>query len=290
MEHRSSRAIAGLDQDGQRPLTSRSGCFGVGQLITEISAARFVSRERIQFIDQGQEMRGSLGTQGLGLRSPLRRSLERPALPHPRDEPFEQALAQSRVRLLGGQPQEAFTPRGIRGETTVDELGDLRHLRRLHQRQALRGIGPHERLNAIPEQQREVMIRRIFGPAEQRRGHGGALGERKSGQGGSELTADHRRFLLGGQFGEARSDVAGALGHEAYEPCAQVLILGRQADFEQVDLAAHAVALKGREDAGGGQHPERAESTERFGLERTDGRLGGQQGASRSKVGLHAMA
>ena len=276
MEHRSSRAVAGLHQYGERPLTSRSRCLGVGQLITEIGATAFVACEGIEFVDQGQQVRGSLGTQGLGLCGPFRGSLEGPTLPHPRDEAFEQSLAQCRVRLLRRQAQETFTARGVRGQAAINELGDLRDLGSLDQRHALRGIGPHQRLNAIPEEQREVVVRRIFGPGQQRSGDGGTGGERESTQGGSEFAADHRRLLLCRQLSEAWSDIAGVLGHEAHEPSAEVLILGRQSDLKQVDLRTDAVALEGRKDAGGSQHPERTEATERFSLERTDGCLGGQ--------------
>ena len=132
------------------------------------------------------------------------------------------------------------------------------------------------------------MIRRIFGPAEQRRGHGGALGERKSGQGGSELTADHRRFLLGGQFGQAGSDEHGTLRHQAHEPSPQVLILRGHADVQEVDLAGHAFALEGREDASRSQHPKRTQAAQGFGLERAEGLLGGQQGTGRAEVDLIA--
>ena len=68
-----------------------------------------------------------------------------------------------------------------------------------------------------------------------------------------------------------------------------MLILGGQSDFEQVNLRTDAVALEGREDSGRSQHPQRTQATDRFGLERADRRLGGQQGAGRTEVGFHAM-
>ena len=213
LQDRSRRTVTRLYEHGQRALAGRGGCVGVGQLGAEIGAAGLVAREGIEFVDQGEQLRRSLRAQGLGLRGPVGRSLERPTLPHAGDEAFHQALAQSRVGLLGRDAEEALASGGVDGETTIDEFGDLRHLRRLHQGHALRGVGADERLDAVPQQQREVMVRRIIGAGQQGRRDGGTGLQRKPGQGGSELATDDGGLLVRGQFGQAGSDVAGALRH-----------------------------------------------------------------------------
>ena len=45
--------------------------------------------------------------------------------------------------------------------------------------EAALGVGADERLDAIPEQQRDVMILGIFDAGQERLGDGGALGERQ---------------------------------------------------------------------------------------------------------------
>ena len=69
-----------------------------------------------------------------------------------------------------------------------------------------------------------------------------------------------------------------------------MLVLSGQTNIQKVNLCAHAVALEGWKDPRGSQHPQCTKAAERFGLERADRRLGGQQRAGRTEVGFHAMA
>ena len=120
--------------------------------------------------------------------------------------------------------------------------------------EAAGGVGADERLDAIPEEQRDIMILRVFGASEERLGDRRALRKGDIGKRGSKFTAHLGGGLGLGEFGE---------GGHAGDP-----LLGDQADGPAahggIDVLERAGEERVVEEVRRLQHPERAKAAKRI--------------------------
>ena len=102
----------------------------------------------------------------------------------------EQIEFQNGIRRLGGQFEQARASRVIRREPTIDETGDLRHLRHLRELHPHRRVRRHHRLDAIPDEQRDHWIVLVLAMLEELGGEVFALILWDALERGCEFAAD----------------------------------------------------------------------------------------------------
>ena len=81
-------------------------------------------------------------------------------------------------------------------------------------------IGAHQRLDAIPDQQRDIVILCVFGAGEQRFGNRRALSKRQIRKSRSEFAADLRRGFGLREFGKSGHTGSPLLSNQADSPTA----------------------------------------------------------------------
>ena len=145
---------------------------------------------------------------------------------------------------------------GVAGKAAVDKVGRLGVTADGGEGEATSGVGTDQRLDAIPEQQRDIMILGILGACKERLGNRRALGERKIRQSGGELATNlHGGFGLG-QFSKGGHAGSPLLSDQADSPTAH----------GGIDILERSREERVVEEVGRLQDPERAEATERIRL------------------------
>ena len=220
MDHRRGRAIARGDEHGEGALPGRQRRLCVREMSAIESTAGFVAGEGVEFVEVGQEIgRGAL-TEAGDERGPARGRRERSGLADPFDDASDERRAARCIRLTQGERQHLGAGAGVAGEAAIDEVGGLRMTADGGEGEATGGVGADQRFDAIPEEERNIMVLGVFLAGQQRLGDRGALGERQIAEGGSEFAADLRGGLGLGQFGQGRHAGGPLLRDEADGPTA----------------------------------------------------------------------
>ena len=115
----------------------------------------------------------------------------------------EGQLRGGRIRLAQRLDEQGDGLLLVHATDTPDrERQQRRHLRRGRQPQRPDGVEFRERFGGVPVHQREVVIGRVLGVADQRLEDRPAVGERQALEGAREVEADHRRRIVLGEPGE----------------------------------------------------------------------------------------
>ena len=254
MDDRSGGAIARRDEHGQRTLPGGQGGFDVGEMSAIKSAAGLVAGEGVELVQIGEQVGRRALTKAGDERGPASRGGERAGLADAFDHAAHEGRATRDVGLAGGDGEHLGAGAGIAGKTAIDEVGRLRMAADGRKGETALGVGADKGLDAIPEQQRDVMILGIFGAGQERLGDGGALGEREIGKRGSEFATDLRGGLGLREGGEGWDTSGPLLGDQTHGPAAHGRsgVLQRTGEERVIERTTALQRPKRTEATGGG--------------------------------------
>ena len=220
VDHRRGGVVARGDEHGEGALTGGQRSLCVREMSAIESTAGFVAGEGVEFVEVGQEVgRGAL-TEAGDERGPARGRRERTGLADTFDDAADERRAAGGILLAQGERQHLGAGAGIAGEAAIDEVGGLRMTADGGEGEATGGVGADQRFDAIPEEERNVMVLGVFLAGQQRLGDRGALGERQIAEGGGEFATDLRGGFRLGEFGQRGHAGGPLLGDQADGPTA----------------------------------------------------------------------
>ena len=200
MDHRSGGAITRGHEHGERTLAGRERRFFVGEVGAIIGATSLVAGEGVQLVEVREQLGRSALAEASNQRSPTLRGGEGTRLTDPFDHAGHQRCAACHILLAQGERQNLGAGAGVAGQAAIDKVGRLGVTADGGEGEATGGVGTDQRLDAIPDQQRDIMILGVFGARKERLGNRRTLGEWQIRKSRSEFATDLRGGFGLGQF------------------------------------------------------------------------------------------